>query len=105
MLKERALGHNKHELVMRTTKTISISMPPAQLRQAERLARKQNRTMSEFIREALRRYAEEAERREKLGEFRLALESLRQEAAASGANRLSAKQIDAEVQAARNSVR
>ena len=46
---------------MRTTKTLSISMPPAQLKDMEKLAKKENRTMSELIREALRRY--EFERR------------------------------------------
>ncbi|MGH9486107.1 MAG: ribbon-helix-helix protein, CopG family [Terriglobales bacterium] len=43
---------------MRTSKTVSISLPPAQLRKAEQLARKESRTMSELIREALRRYEE-----------------------------------------------
>ena len=41
---------------MRTTKTVSISMPPAQLKAAERLAKKENRTMSELFREAFRVY-------------------------------------------------
>jgi CopG family transcriptional regulator / antitoxin EndoAI len=41
---------------MRTTKTISISLPPAQLKEMEKLAKKQNRTMSELVREAFRRY-------------------------------------------------
>lgn len=41
---------------MRTTKTISISLPPKQLKTAERIAKRENRTMSELVREALRRY-------------------------------------------------
>ena len=41
---------------MRTSRTLSISLPPAQLKDAEKLAKKENRTMSELIREALRRY-------------------------------------------------
>lgn len=41
---------------MRTTKTLSISLPPAQLRDVEKLAKKEHRTLSELIREALRRY-------------------------------------------------
>ncbi|HWY47669.1 MAG TPA: ribbon-helix-helix protein, CopG family [Bryobacteraceae bacterium] len=44
---------------MRTTKTLSISLPPAQFRDMEKLAKKENRTMSELIREALRRYQAE----------------------------------------------
>jgi metal-responsive CopG/Arc/MetJ family transcriptional regulator len=41
---------------MRTTKTLSISLPPAQLKEAEKLAKKENRTLSELVREALRCY-------------------------------------------------
>jgi len=46
---------------MRTTKIVSISLPPAQLKDVEALAKKENRTMSELIREALRRYQVERE--------------------------------------------
>jgi CopG family transcriptional regulator / antitoxin EndoAI len=42
---------------MRTTKTLSISLPPAQFKEVEKLAKKENRTLSELIREALRRYS------------------------------------------------
>ncbi len=41
---------------MRTTKTLSVTLPPEMLTRAERIARKENRTMSELIREALRHY-------------------------------------------------
>ena len=41
---------------MRTTKNISITMPTAMVKDAERLAKRENRTMSELIREALRHY-------------------------------------------------
>ncbi len=41
---------------MRNTKVYSITMPPDLAKQAERLAKKENRTMSELMREALRRY-------------------------------------------------
>lgn len=46
---------------MRTSKTLSISLPPAQLKDVEKLAKRENRTMSELIREALRRYKIERE--------------------------------------------
>jgi CopG family transcriptional regulator/antitoxin EndoAI len=42
---------------MRTSKTLSISLSPAQLKEVEKLAKKENRTLSELIREALRRYS------------------------------------------------
>lgn len=43
-------------MVMRTAKTISITLPPDLLVKAQRLAQAEHRTMSELFREALRRY-------------------------------------------------
>ncbi|MBI4454716.1 MAG: ribbon-helix-helix protein, CopG family [Acidobacteria bacterium] len=44
---------------MRTTKILSITLPPAMLKEAQQLAKRENRTMSELVREALRRYQRE----------------------------------------------
>lgn len=44
---------------MRTTKILSLSLPPELLQEAERLAKKERRTRSELFREALRRYIQE----------------------------------------------
>lgn len=44
---------------MRTSKSVSITMPAGILQQARRLARKESRTVSELVREALRRYLRE----------------------------------------------
>lgn len=44
---------------MRTTKILSLSLPPGLLREAERWAKKEGRTKSELFREALRRYIQE----------------------------------------------
>jgi Arc/MetJ-type ribon-helix-helix transcriptional regulator len=41
---------------MRTTKVVSITMPPPLFEAAQALAKQENRTMSELVREALRRY-------------------------------------------------
>lgn len=41
---------------MRTTKTLSVTLPPEMLTWAEQLAKKEHRTMSELVREALRQY-------------------------------------------------
>lgn len=41
---------------MRTTKILSLSLPPKLLREAERVAKTEGRTKSELFREALRRY-------------------------------------------------
>ena len=44
---------------MRKTKLITISLYPELLAEAERLAKEEQRTRSEFFREAIRRYIEE----------------------------------------------
>lgn len=44
---------------MRNTKVVSISLPAEMLEAAERMARQENRTMSELMREALRVYQRE----------------------------------------------
>lgn len=46
---------------MRTTKILSLSLPPQLLREAESLAKREGRTKSELLREALRRYIQEQE--------------------------------------------
>ncbi len=42
--------------VMRTAKTVSITLPPDLLIKAQEFAQREHRTMSELFREALRRY-------------------------------------------------
>jgi len=44
---------------MRTTKVVSFTLPPAMFEEAQALAKQENRTMSELVREALRRYERE----------------------------------------------
>jgi len=46
---------------MRTTKILSLSLPPELLREAETLAKREGRTKSELLREALRRYVQAQE--------------------------------------------
>ncbi len=41
---------------MRTTKVLSITLPERMLDSVKKRAKKENRTMSELVREALRRY-------------------------------------------------
>jgi CopG family transcriptional regulator/antitoxin EndoAI len=45
----------------RTTKTITLSLPPEIVDKIEGLMKEEGRTRSELLREALRRYAEEQE--------------------------------------------
>lgn len=43
----------------RTTKILSLSLPPELLKQANQVAKNEGRTKSELFREALRRYIQE----------------------------------------------
>jgi metal-responsive CopG/Arc/MetJ family transcriptional regulator len=43
---------------MRTTNTLTISLPPAMVRQMEKVQKEENRTRSELVREAWRHYFE-----------------------------------------------
>ena len=45
----------------RTTKTITLSLPPDMAKKIDRLMKEEGSTRSELLREALRRYAEERE--------------------------------------------
>jgi predicted transcriptional regulator len=45
--------------LMRTSRTLSITLPPEMLSRAEKLAKSENRTMSELVREALRYYEQQ----------------------------------------------
>ena len=92
---------------MRTTKSVTISLPPAQLKTAERLAKKENRTMSELFREALRRYEQEEWRPNPaaLAHFREIVGAIQQDAKRAGMDQIGKAEIHAEVEAARKELR
>lgn len=54
---------------MRNSMVFSISIPEAQFKAAEQMAKAENRTMSELVREALRRYEKER-RQETIAKYR-----------------------------------
>lgn len=41
---------------MRTTKIMTLSLPPEMVKEVERIVKKENRTKSELFREALRKH-------------------------------------------------
>jgi CopG family transcriptional regulator / antitoxin EndoAI len=43
-------------LSMRSTRTLSVTLPPEMLKRAQSIAKQESRTMSELVREALRHY-------------------------------------------------
>jgi CopG family transcriptional regulator/antitoxin EndoAI len=59
---------------MRTTRVVSITLPPPLFEEAKALAKLENRTMSELMREALRRYQRDREWEEVLAYGRAAAE-------------------------------
>ena len=65
----------------RTTKTITFSLPPDMADTVEEIMRREGRTRSELLREALRRYIEEREWRQMLryGELRARDQGIRPE--------------------------
>ena len=81
---------------MRTSKTLSVSMPPNQLKQVERLARKENRTLSELVREALRQYQQKQESPVNT-DLIAALRAVQEDAKRAGLDRVSKGEIDAEI--------
>jgi Arc/MetJ-type ribon-helix-helix transcriptional regulator len=82
---------------MRTTKTISVSLPPRQLKEMEQVVRRENRTLSELVRESFRRYQQPAPLPTTLAE---ALGSVREDAKRKGVN-LTQREINAEIAAVR----
>jgi metal-responsive CopG/Arc/MetJ family transcriptional regulator len=86
---------------MRTTKTLSVSLPLTQLKAIERTAKRENRTMSELIRELYRRCVSDEARIE----FGRALETLRAQATNTPASKLTMRQMDAEIAAGRRARR
>jgi len=85
---------------MRTTKTLSVSLPPAQLKRAERLAKRENRTLSELVREALRHYEQKQDSPINY-DLIAALRTVQEGAKRAGLDKLTGREIDAEVTAYR----
>jgi metal-responsive CopG/Arc/MetJ family transcriptional regulator len=85
---------------MRTSKTLSISLPPAQLKQVERLAKKENRTLSELIREAIRQYQQKQEAPINT-ELIAALRAVQEDARRTGLDKMTKPEINAEIAAYR----
>ena len=85
---------------MRTSKTVSVSLPPEQLKRTERLAKRENRTLSELVREALRQYEQKQESPSNY-DLIAALRAVQNGARRASLDKLTEAQIDAEVTATR----
>jgi Arc/MetJ-type ribon-helix-helix transcriptional regulator len=92
---------------MRTTKSVTISLPPEQLKNAERLAKKQNRTMSELFREGLRRLEQEdrSAASSSLRDLATVIREIQEASKRAGLDKMTMEEIDAEIAAARQEMR
>ncbi len=86
---------------MRTTKNLTISLPPAMLRDMERVAKRENRTLSELVRENFRRSQQPQPDLHtlirQLAPPPPALEAMWDDAKRAGSDKLTKAQIDREV--------
>jgi hypothetical protein len=92
---------------MRTTKNLTISLPPAMLRDMERVAKRENRALSELVRENFRRAQTQQpdiyELIRMIAPAPPALQAMREEAKRKGTDKLTMADIDREIAAVRES--
>src|SRR5437899_476379 len=85
---------------MRTTKNLTVSLPPAIKRDMERTAKKEHRTLSELVRETWRQY--QIKQRVPINhDLIAALKAVQDSANGAGLDKLSEREINAEVVAHR----
>lgn len=77
-----------------------MSLPPAQLKRAERLAKRENRTLSELVREALRQYEQKQDAPVNY-DLIAALRAIQGSAKRAGLDKLTEPEITAEVTSSR----
>jgi hypothetical protein len=85
---------------MRTTKNLTVSLPPAIKRDMERTAKKENRTMSELVRETWRHY-QLKQQVPVHTDLIAALRAVQDSARRAGLDKLTEREIEAEVMAHR----
>ena len=82
---------------MSTSRTISVSMPDAQYRETEKIARKANTSLSAVVREALRCYQTQLDKQEAASELAAVVTGMRRGAKATGDDRITMDEINAEI--------
>jgi hypothetical protein len=81
---------------MRTTENLTVSLPPAVKREMERTAKKEHRTMSELIRETWRQY--QLKQKTSINyDLIAALQAVQARAKRVGLDKLSEREINAEI--------
>lgn len=91
---------------MRTTENLTISLPPAVKREMERVAKKENRTLSELVRETFRHYQKPSvdvyELIRQIAPVQPETRAMREDAKRAGTDGLTMDEIQREVRAVRN---
>lgn len=91
---------------MRTTENLTVSLPPAVKRQMERVAKRENRTLSELVRETFRHYQKPSvdiyDLIRQIAPTQSETLAMREDAKRAGADKLTMAQIQREVRAVRN---
>lgn len=81
---------------MRTTKNLTVSLPPAIKRDMQRTAKKEHRTISELVRETWRHYQLKQQAPVNI-DLIAALRAVQDSARRAGLDKLTEREIDAEV--------
>lgn len=81
---------------MKTNRTISVTLPSDQYKRVQKLARKERRTVSQVVQDALRRYDAPP------AAFLDVLHELQRQAKQAGSDKLTLREINAEITAYRS---
>lgn len=91
---------------MRTTENLTVSLPPAVKREMERVAKRENRTLSELVRETFRHYQKPSvdfyDLIRQIAPTPPEIQAMQEDAKRAGTDRLTMAQIQREVRAVRN---
>ena len=90
------LARSQAERDMRTNKTLSISIPQLQLTQIDKMAKREKRSKSALVRDALSLYQQQQNRPVNL-ELLAAFRAVQQNAVSVGLDQLSSEEINAEI--------
>lgn len=91
---------------MRTTENLTVSLPPAVKREMERVAKRENRTLSELVRETFRHYQKPSvniyDLIRQIAPTPPEIRAMQEDAKRTGTDKLTMAQIQREVRAVRN---
>jgi Ribbon-helix-helix protein, copG family len=91
---------------MRTTENLTVSLPPAIKREMQRVAKRENRTLSELVRETFRHYQNPSvniyDLIRQIAPTPPEIRAMQEDAKRAGTDKLTMAQIQREIRAVRN---